>query len=61
MPLDIGGVTNPTLETAGGRRAGAAIPDVRHGPHIGAALKAAREARRLSLDEVAGRTRVKSS
>lgn len=61
MPLDIGGVTNPNVQAAGDREAGVGRIDVRDGVHIGAALKAAREARRLSLDQVAETTRVRSS
>lgn len=61
MPLDIGGVTNPNVQAVGDREAGVRQADVRDGPHIGAALRAAREARRLSLDDVAEITRVRSS
>jgi cytoskeleton protein RodZ len=63
MPLDIGGVANPTLGTGGAFDAlgGAETVDVRHGSHIGAALQAAREARGLSLEDVAAITRVKAS
>jgi cytoskeleton protein RodZ len=57
MPLDIG-VPDPI---ANGDAAGVDVLGVRYGPHIGAALKAGREARGLTLGEVADLTRVKAS
>jgi cytoskeleton protein RodZ len=64
MPRDTGGITDLHLANDLGRtpRAGESLaPTLDIGPDIGAALKALREFRRLSLQDLADRTRIRSS
>lgn len=65
MPLDTSGSANLHLpkdwDRPGSAPRESATPDLHIGPDIGAALKAVREFRRLSLEELADRTRIKRS
>lgn len=64
MPLDTSGVTDLHLANDSSRRSSSRqslAPTLDVGPDIGAALKAVREFHRLSLDELADRTRIRSS
>jgi cytoskeletal protein RodZ len=62
MPLDTSGIANLHLPKDWDRESNApesAAPGLQIGPDIGAALKAVREFHRLSLEELADRTRIK--
>jgi cytoskeleton protein RodZ len=57
MPLDLGGVT--VLRFPGGANGAAQSPSLDFGSDIGVALKAAREFRGLSLEDISNATRVR--
>jgi cytoskeletal protein RodZ len=58
MPLDMGGVT-VLHPVEGGEAHAPQMPTLDHGPHVGAALRAVREARGLTLQAIADMTRVR--
>jgi cytoskeleton protein RodZ len=59
MPLDLGGVT--VLRSTGGQGGAAQSPSLDFGADIGVALKAAREFRGLSLEDISDATRVRQA